>query len=212
MKIVECMPTARERAPAFAVQGVYREDFRSGIRGDVFFTMRDGETGEIQLQRELRNIVVLDASILIARLMKDNQEPQHGILALAVGTGDSGWDLQNPPAATTTQRALVSELARKTFTTTQFVDAAGVPTVVPTHVVDFTATFAEAEAVGPWVEMGLLGGDISTNMAERNPVPSGPYNPTVDLTEYDTLINSLRFPVINKPPTSTLSITWRLTF
>lgn len=209
------MPRAEERAPAFAVRAVAEESFGRGyIRGDVFFTMRDGESGEVQLERELRNLVVLDASILLARLMKDNAEPPHGIYALAVGTGDAGWNLQSPPAPTNTQRSLYGELARKTFASTQFIDAAGVPSAIPTNVVDFTTTFAEAEAVGPLVEMGLLGGNIDTVMNVRKPVlpPNGPYNPTVDLTQYDTQVNYLSFAVINKPATSTLTIVWRLTF
>lgn len=184
------------------------------IRGDVFLTVRDGRTQKVQDHRELRNLVVLDASILIARLMKDNSEPPHGVYALAVGTGDVGWDPMNPPAPTNTQRALYSEITRKTFTSTQFVDSGGVPTAYPTKIVDFTTTYTESEAVGPLVEMGLLGGNISTNMAVRNPVspPNGPYDDTVDLTNYDTLCNYLTFAVINKPSTSTLSIVWRLTF
>jgi hypothetical protein len=112
------------------------------------------------------------------------------------------------------QRALYSELARKTFTTTQFIDGAGVPTAVPTHIVDFTTTFAESEAVGPLVEMGLVGGNASSNMSVRNPVSpaSGSYNATVNLTQFDTLVNYLTFAAISKPATSTLAITWRLTF
>lgn len=215
MRSVETLPPAQERAPAFAVRAACEETLgRYYIRGDVFFTMRDGQTGAVQLERELRNLVVLDASILIARLMKDSSEPPHGILALAVGTGDTGWNLQSPPAPTNTQRSLYSELARKTFANTQFIDGAGVPSAVPTHVVDFTTTFAESEAVGPLVEMMLLGGNISTNMGIRNPVlpPNGSYDPTVDLTLHDGAVNYLTFQVINKPATSTLSIVWRLSF
>jgi hypothetical protein len=215
MKSFELLPPPKEHAPAFAVRSVNQEDFgRYYIRGDVFITMRDGASGLIQEHRELKNLVVLDASILIARLMKDNQEPPHGILALAVGTGDVGWNPMAPPAPTTTQRSLYSELARKTFSNTQFIDGGGIPTAIPTKVVDFTTSWAESEAVGPLVEMGLLGGNISTNMAVQNPVlpPNGPYNPTVDLTLFDTEINYLTFPVINKPATSTLTIVWRLTF
>jgi len=33
----------------------------------------------------------------------------------------------------------------------------------------------------------------------------------VNLVGKDTLVNYLTFPVINKPPTSTLSWTWRIT-
>lgn len=184
------------------------------IRGDVFITVKDGKTQEVQDHRELRNLVVLDASILIARLMKDNSEPSFGIYALAVGTGDTGWDPMNPPSPTNTQRALYSELTRKTFASTQFVDSAGSPAGYPTKIVDFTTTYTESEAVGPLVEMGLLGGDISTNMSVKNPVspPNGTYDDTVDLTSYETLCNFLTFAVINKPATSTLTIVWRLTF
>lgn len=215
MKGIESIRQPQEHAPAFAVRSMNQEDFRGHyyIRGDVFITMKDGATGIVQEHRELRNLVVLDASILIARLMKDNQEPPHGILALAVGTGDTGWNPMAPPAPTVTQRSLYSELARKTFTSTQFIDGGGVPTAIPTKVVDFTTTFAEAEAVGPLVEMGLLS-PLSTNMAVKSPVlpPNGVYNPAVDLTLFDILINFLTFPVVNKPATSTLSIVWRLTF
>lgn len=215
MKGRETLPRPHERGLAFAVRHVQEEDFgRYYIRGDVFITMRDGASGAVQEERELRNLVVLDASILIARLMKDSAEPPHGIYALAVGTGDTGWDPMAPPAPTATQRSLYSELARKTFANTQFIDGDGVPTAIPTKVVDFTTTFAESEAVGPLVEMGLLGGNISTNMSVKNPVlpPNGSYDPTVDLTLFDTEVNYLTFPVINKPATSTITIVWRLTF
>lgn len=215
MKGIEKFNPPSERRLAFAVRSIQEEDFKHHhIRGDVFMTLRDGKTGEIQEQRELRNLVVLDASILIARLMKDSSEPPHGIYALAIGTGDVGWNVLSPPAPTNTQRSLYSELARKTFSDTQFIDGGGVPSAIPTNVVDFTTTFAESEAVGPLVEMGLLGGNISTNLAIKNPVlpPNGPYDVGVDLTVYETEVNYLTFPVINKPPTSTFSIVWRLTF
>ncbi len=206
-----------ERAPAFAVRPFHEEDFHAGgykIRGDVFIELREGGTGALQERYELLNLVVLDASILIARLMKDNQEPPHGVFALAVGTGQISWNPMSPPAATNTQRALWSELARKTFASTNFVDQNGIPASYPTNVVDFTTTFAEAEAVGPLDEMGLLGGNVNSNLSIRNPVTpaNGPYDPTVNLSNFDTLCNYLSFPVINKPATSTLTIVWRLSF
>jgi len=217
MKNREAIPRPRDAgSPAFAVRPVCQEDFRGGyyVRGDVFFTLRDGSTGEIQEEREHRNLVVMDASILVARLMKDSQEPPHGIFALAMGTGDVGWNVMSPPAATNTQRSLYGEIARKTFADTQFLDAGAAPTAIPTNVVDFTTIFAEAEAVGPLVEMGLLGGNVNSNLSITNPVlpANGPYDASVDLTTKDTLVNYLTFPVINKPPTSTLTIVWRLTF
>lgn len=181
-------------------------------RGEVFMTLRDAKTGEVQDHRH--NLVVLDASILIARLMKDNAEPPNGIFCLAMGTGDVGWNPMSPPAPTNTQRSLWSELSRKTFAETQFINSSAIPSAIPTNVVDFQTTFSESEAVGPIVEMGLIGGNVSSNLSVRNPVlpPNGPYDPTVDLTTFETLVNYLTFPVINKPATSTLTIVWRLTF
>ena len=213
MKMIEKFRSARSQLrSAFGMR--HDEDFRLKIRGDVFIVMRDALTGEVQDERTLRNIVVKDASILIARCMKDIAEPPHSTFVLAVGTGDTGWDPMNPPAATNTQRALYSELTRKTFASTQFIDAEGAPTAIPTNVVDFTTTYTESEAVGPLVEMGILGGNISSNMAVKNPVspPNGSYDPTVDLTTRETMVNYLTFAVVNKPSTSTLSITWRLSF
>lgn len=184
------------------------------IRGDVFMTLRNARTREVQEQREFRNLIVRDASILVARLMKDNQEPPKSVYVLAVGTGNTGWNPMSPPAPTNTQRSLYSELTRKTFSSTQFIDAVGTPSSYPTNIVDFTTTFTESEAVGPLVEMGLVGGNIATNLSIRNPVtpPNGTYDPTVDLTHYETLVNYLTFPVWNKPATSELEIVWRLTF
>jgi hypothetical protein len=206
MKIPEKVRQATGRvSSAFAVRPA--ENFGDSgyyIRGDVFFRMRDGRTGDLEWEKELRNLVVLDASILIARLMKDSAEPPHGIFALAVGTGDSGWNPMTPPAPTNTQRSLYSEITRKTFSDTQFVDGAGVPVAYPTKVVDFTTVFTESEGVGPLVEMGLIGGNVSSNLSVRNPVlpANGAYDPTVNLTNFDTLINYLTFPVVNKPARS----------
>lgn len=214
MKNVEALPRTQEAKFAMNLASRVEEPKGYSIRGDVFLELRDGATGVIQDTREVRNIVTLDASILLARLMKSNSEPSFGAFCLAIGTGDVGWNLLSPPAATNTQRALYAELSRKTFSNTQFIDGTGVPVAYPTNIVDFTTILTESEAVGPLVEMGILGGSISSNLSIRNPVspPNGPRDTTVDLTTRETLVNYLTFGVIVKPPTSTLSITWRLTF
>lgn len=214
MKNVEALPRAQESKFSMNLESRAEEPKGYHIRGDVFMELRDGATGNLQEQRQHRNIVVKDASILIARLVKDNDEPTFGALCLAVGTGDVGWNVLSPPPATNTQRALYSELSRKKFVTTQFIDPGGLPVAYPTNIVDFTTTFSESEAVGPLCEMGLVGGNVSFDMGVRNPVvpPNGAYDPTVDLTQYETLLNYLTFAVISKPPTSTLTIIWRLTF
>lgn len=188
------------------------------VKGEIFWELKDTETGGIE-KGHINNIVVLDASILLARLMKSPvtpnvSEPAFGVFALGVGTGNVSWDILDPPAPTTSQRSLENEIARKQNSSSDFIDGSGNISAIPTNVVDFTTIFSESEAVGALVEMGLLGGDISTNMAVTNPVlpPSGTYDPTVDVTGKDALVNYITFPVINKPATSTLTWTWRLTF
>lgn len=142
MKIRELFRKATEKALRFAFGARFEEDFHYAPRGDVFITLRDGQTGEVQDYREVRNLVVKDASILIARLMKNSQEPPHGAFCLAVGSGDVGWNPMIPPAPTDTQRSLYSEIGRKVFSNTEFIDAGGVPVAYPTNIVDFTTIFS----------------------------------------------------------------------
>jgi hypothetical protein len=196
---------------------LHKDKYERKIRGEVFWIMTDHITGEVT-RGHLPNKVTLDASILLARLLKSTiipyqSEPRFGIYALALGTGDIAWDPNHPPAATNTQRSLFNELARKAISATNFVDPQGNISGVPTNIVDFTATFAPGEATGPLTEMGLLGGDIDPILANTNPIlpPNGIYDPTVNTVGFDSLVNFLTFPVINKPALSSLSFTWRLT-
>ena len=165
------------------------------LKGEFWVILKDSE-GFILAKRHGSNIIVNSASVLIARLLKDNSEPSGGITYLAMGTGAVGWNLQNPPQPTTSQTTLEAEIARKAFTTEDvtFVDPeTGDPTTVPTNVLDFTATFAETEAVGPLVEMGLFGGDAT------------------DLLNSGTQVNYRTFPVLNKTNSMTLTIIFRIT-
>ena len=166
------------------------------LKGEYWITLKDSQTNKILETRHDHNIIVNSASILIARLLKDNNEPDGGITYLAVGTGGVGWNLQNPPQPTNTQSALNNEIARKAFTTQDitFIDpTTGNPTIVPTNVLDFTATFNETEAVGPLVEMGLFGGDAT------------------DVADSGSEINYRTFPVLNKTNSMTLTIIFRIT-
>ena len=175
----------------------YEEDSKR-LKGEYEIILRDAYTGRIVEKRVGHNIIVNSASVLIARLLKDSNEPLAGISYLAVGTGAVGWNLQNPPQPTNTQTALNNEIARKAFHTEDvtFIDPdTGEPVLVPTNVVDYTITFAETEAVGPLVEMGLVGGDASDTPSVAN----------------DTLVNYRTFPVINKTNSMTLTITFRIT-
>ena len=115
-------------------------------------------------------------------------------MTLAVGTGDVGWDLQNPPAETADLTLLYAELTRKEFFLRTYVDGLGNPSPTRTNIVDFTTTFDLLEAVGPLVEMGLFGGTGAL------------------ITDGGVRCNAKHFPVINKSSTSQLSILYRLTF
>ena len=164
------------------------------LHGEYWMTLR--ENGKVIETRHDTNIIVNTASVLIARLLKDSHEPDGGITYLAVGTGATGWNLQNPPQPTNTQIALFNEISRKAFTTQDisFIDPdTGNPTTIPTNVIDLTATFAETEGVGPLVEMGLFGGDAT------------------DLPDSGTEVNYRTFPVLNKSNSMTLTIIFRIT-
>lgn len=185
-------------------------------KGTFLVDMRDGRTGVQLLCWEKTNIIVRDAGILAARLFKDSTEPNagvnNGLKMLAVGTGATG-SILSPDAPQATQRALNTELARKAFSSSVFRNLDGVAVSIPTNIVDFTTTFSESEAVGPLNEMAVIS-PYSDNPAVTNPILNGPasYDPTIDVSALDLMANYLTFPVISKPSTAILSITWRLTF
>jgi len=182
------------------------------LKGHAFFEMRDAKSGRILTKFDKKNIITLDAGIMAARLFKDPLEPAHGINMLAIGTGATG-SILSPDAPDSAQRKINAEIQRKTFAATTFRDAGGNAVSIPTNIVDFTTTYGEAEAVGPLTEMGLVS-TISNNTGILNPNPNAfpTRDVTVDLTLYDVLINYLTFPVISKPSTAILTITWRLSF
>jgi len=192
--------------------GVEHAESTPRPQGHVTVHMVSTVTGEILHHSEHKNLVMLDAGLLLARLCKDNSEPPNGINMLAVGTGASGA-VFSPDAPTNVARKLRNELDRKAFSTTTFRDAVGAAVAYPTNVVDFTATFGEAEAVGPINEMGLMS-TVVANEATQNlhadAYPTRTLATTVVGT--DILINHITFSPISKPSQAQLTITWRLTF
>jgi len=161
------------------------------IRGAEVFLIKDGEEEYIG-----HNIIPDSASILLAHLAFNSLSPNSGnnggFTFLAVGLGDGSWNPLNPPAPVQTQTQLEDELARKAFSTVNFVDSNGQPTVTPTSVVDFVGTFGVGEAVGAWTEVGVFGGDASVT------ANSG------------ILVSVLTFPVKSKLAPETVS--WRFRF
>jgi hypothetical protein len=178
--------------------------------GTFIFDMRDAETGEQLHYFEKKNIITRDAGIAAASHFKGDLTG--GLKMLAVGTGATGA-LLSPDAPQAEQRALNNEIQRKAFSSTTYRNADGVAVSYPTNIVDYTATFAESEAVGALNEMALVV-PASINPAVRNPILNGPtdYDATIDVRDFDLIVNYLTFACIAKPATAVLSLTWRLTF
>ena len=182
------------------------------VQGELFIRMVDAATDEVLHYEHRKNLITLDAGILVAILCRNPASRTNGINMLAVGTGATGAIL-SPNAPDNRQRKLNAEIARKGFSSTVFRDGSGAAVAYPTNIVDFTTTFGEAEAVGPINEMGLLS-TISSNPAVRNPNPNAfpTRDTTVDLSTLDILVNYVSLSVLSKPSTAVLSITWRITF
>ena len=179
-------------------------------KGRFIFDMRDGETGAQLVYWEEDNVITRDAGIASAAHFKGDLTG--GLKMLAVGTGATG-NLLSPDAPQNTQRKLNNEIQRKAFSSTTYRTMEGVAVSYRTNIVDFTTTFVESEAVGALTEMGILV-PASVNPATRNTINNGPsnYDPTIDVTGLDLMINYLTFGVVSKPSGAVLAITWRLTF
>ncbi len=191
----------------------HADNFQMG-KGTFLLEMKDARTGEVLVSWQKDNVITKDGGVLAAMLFQDRGGVSRGLAMLAVGSGARG-SLLNPDSPHINQRKLNAELetGRKGFASVVYRDAEGGVSAVPTNVVDFTTSYGEAEAVGPLNEMGLLS-PKSDDPTVKNPVDAEwpAYDATVDLTDKDILVNYLTFPVISKPSTAILTITWRLTF
>jgi hypothetical protein len=171
---------------------------RLRLTGEVWMKLGDNLTRNEILDnpdRHFNNLIVDICSELIAEWSFQLLVPTvPGILALAVGTGASGWDILNPPGETSDLTQLYSELYRKQITSRTYVDDSGNPVVTRTNKVEYTTLFDYAEANGPLVEMGLFGGTNSLSMGDG------------------TRVNAKHFPVLNKDATSQLTIMWKLIY
>lgn len=140
------------------------------------------------------NVIVRDASLLIAQLCKGEDIP--GFTHLAVGVGDPTWDKFDPPPETPDASRLVGEVARVQADDIYFVkeDGSGAPSDSITRIVDFLFTFTEAQANAPLVEQGVFGGANAS------------------LPNSGTMVNYRVHSVWNKPVGARLSLLWRFTF
>lgn len=194
----------------------YSDSFMVGAKGSYILHMVDALSGEVLLHMEKDNLIVLDASVIAARLFANSLAPSanknNGLTMLAVGTGATGA-LLAPDAPQVGQRRLNTEICRKPFSSFTFRDAQGTAVSRPTHIVDWTATFGEADAVGPWNEMALISAR-SSDPTVKAPIMNGPsgYDPTIDVTNLDQLANYSTFACIAKPAGAILTVSWRITF
>lgn len=170
----------------------HKEEEPTGLKGQIF--IKGYESGEQVLSWESPNVIVNTASILVARLLKDPSEPTFGIRYLGVGQGSPSWDKQDPPAPTTNQTSLESEIFRKAVDQTTFINpVTGENSETPTNVVDYAFNFLEGEATGALVELGLYGGDATDGL------------------NTGTLVNYRTFPVLNKTNAMAFTIIIRIT-
>jgi len=178
-------------------------------KGEFFFKMTDARSGRVLAEWNQPQVITLDAGIAGAAHFKGDLTG--GLKMLAIGTGATG-NLLSPDAPQNTQRKLNNEIQRKAFSSTTYRTAEGVAVSYRTHIVDFTTTYGEAEAVGALNEMGLLV-PASINPATLNPINNGPsnYDASIDVAGLDLMVNYLTFSVVSKPSTAVLAITWRLT-
>lgn len=171
------------------------------------------DSNSVVFHFEKSNIETKDASIHLARLMKDNTEPSFGAYMLAVGSGALGNPL-NPNIADDKQRKLNVEIARKPFDTISFVDpTTGLSVAYPTRIIDLSVTFLESEAVGSWTEMGVIS-PVDGNPLVTNPNPNSfpTYDETLDVSPFDVLLNYLTFSVQTKPNNLAARVRWRFSF
>lgn len=135
------------------------------------------------------NLVVNQCNLLLSMLMK-RHAGMEGILFCAIGEGEEAWDTNRPiPLLPDTQ--LTSEVYRKPISADQMVylDEDGLPTDVPTNLLDISVEFRGAAIVSngtqPLREFGLFGGDATdhTNSGYLiNRVTHGRYDLTPLLT------------------------------
>jgi len=181
------------------------------VKGEVLIKLDDQEI-------KVNNVYTLDGSLLASILFSGLYPTRSPITMLAVGTGATGTSLV-PSVADQRQRRLNTEIARKEFASVLFRNPTTFAvSAIPTNVVDFTTVYNEG-AVGALNEMGLVSPYDASPLSNYplldgngDPVSFPDYDTTLDVTNYDILINYLTFPVINKPSNSVLAITWRLTF
>lgn len=191
-------PVGEIKLIAHRGQGIFRP-WTDSMEKDPRFGTLDLSNVEILKSFEDKNLIVNQASVLMAQRMAPGDLGTAGIGYLALGTGVGTGTQAAPQTEDPTLLALRQEVFRKAITSWTYLDATGKAVASPpngTGVIQFTTTFAVNEANYAITEMGLFGGTASGS------ANSG------------SLFNFKVFPVWNKTSAlnASLTIIWTITF
>ncbi len=134
------------------------------FKGEVWDTLRNIVTGEEITQYQGSNIIVLDASVLIAALIK-RHTGYSGATYWEVGTGLASWDSAIPEPVVN-DSALQTPVFRKAIALEDivFVNNAGETVIDPTNRIQITTTFISSEANYSLREFGIFGGNATSTL------------------------------------------------
>lgn len=127
--------------------------------GEVHDTIIDVATGKRTKLDISYNIVVDNASVLIAALLKG--ESGFGPISFwEVGSGATNWSDTTPPTPARTDKGLLTPLFRKAILPTdiKFITSGDVESATPTNRLEVKVRFGVNEANGYLREFGIFGG------------------------------------------------------
>ena len=141
-----------------------RETVGSQLKGKWWAEVeyQDGPTEVIEPDH---NLIVFNAKVLLAALMKNDAAFPGGILYHAVGQGDPNWDTLGTPGPSFVQTTLIAEEFRKVPTQIVYIDEnTGDPTGTPTNIIRIKTVFEQTDVNPAGVDLrehGLFGGDAT---------------------------------------------------
>lgn len=166
---------------------------------------------------EAKNLIVNSSAFLFSRMLLNSLEPSFGVWGLAIGAGGSGqngWSATQQPDPVVTNNAMVSEILRKQFSSSTFLDANGNPTsaITTTIQVQTILNATTDNITQPIREMGLIGGG-TTSAAAGGPtnMQTAPYfDPNNPIANSIILLNYKTLPSFSLPPNISVAIDWSL--
>lgn len=127
-------------------------------------TKSDGSVERTPPKKYLPNMIVANAKVLLAALLKNDVAFPNGIAYHAVGEGDPNWDTLGVPGPSFTQDKLLLESFRKVPTQIVYIDGVGDPTATPTNIIRVKTIFETTDLPPAGIDLrehGLFGGDAT---------------------------------------------------